>query len=164
MKIQAVPLTPELFAPYGQVLMAQNGVPERKTWAARVDNLRPEARANMTYMSLEPEHYPVEVFELERHQFSHQMFVPLEGTNHLVVVCSSKKDGFPDLGKALAFHATGGQTVNYNANVWHAPRMVLHNPGAFIMLRWDADTAADTELITMEQPFIIEPSPGKRAG
>ena len=160
MRLQAVPLTPELFAPYGQVLMAQHGVPERKVWAASVDNLRPEARANMTYMSLEPEHYPVVVPDLERHQFSHQIFVPLEGTNHLVVVCPSKKDGSPDLDKAIAFHATGGQSVNYNANVWHAPRMVLHNPGSFIMLRWDADTAADTELITMGQPYIVEPPEG----
>jgi ureidoglycolate lyase len=156
MRLQAVPLTPELFAPYGQVLMAEQGLPERKVWAADVDNRRPEARANMTYMSLEPEHYPVEVSELERHQFSHQMFVPLEGTNHLVVVCPTRKDGLPDLEKVIAFHATGGQTVNYNANVWHAPRMVLYDPGAFIMLRWDADTAADTELITIEQPVIVE--------
>lgn len=157
MILQAVPLTHELFAPYGQVLMAQNGVPERMEWAANVASLRPEARANITYMSLEPEHYPVEVSELERHQFSHQTFVPLEGTNHLVVVCPSKIDGFPDLEKPLAFHATGGQTINYNANVWHAPRMVLHDPGSFIMLRWDADTYSDTELLSLKEPFIITP-------
>ncbi len=160
MILQAVPLTPELFAPYGQVLMARNGVPERMVWAAAVDNLRPEAQANITYMSLEPEHYPVVVSELERHQFSHQIFVPLEGTNHLVVVCPSRRDGFPDLQKAIAFHATGGQTVNYNANVWHAPRMVLHNPGAFIMLRWDAETDADTELLSLSEPFTVEPPLG----
>lgn len=160
MKLQAVPLTSELFAAYGQVLMAQHSIPERKVWAASVDNLRSEARANVTYMSLDPEHYPVIVSELERHQFSHQMFVPLEGTNHLVVVCPSDKEGLPNFAEAIAFHATGGQTVNYNANVWHAPRMVLHNPGSFIMLRWDADTAADTELITLKQPFIVEPSSG----
>lgn len=160
MMLQAAPLTPELFAPYGQVLMAQNGVPERIVWAADVDNQRPEARANVTYMSLEPEHYPVTISELERHPFSHQIFVPLEGTHHLVVVCPSKKDGFPDLEKAIAFHAAGAQTVNYNANVWHAPRIVLHNAGSFIMLRWDADTGADTELLTLKQPIIVETPTG----
>ena len=158
--LQAVPLTPELFAPYGQVIMAQNGVPERIVWAADVDNQRPEARANVTYMSLKPEHYPVTVSELERHPFSHQIFVPLEGTNHLVVVCPSTEDGLPDLEKAIAFHATGGQTVNYNANVWHAPRMVLHDAGSFIMMRWDAGTGADTELLTLKQPVIVQPPPG----
>ena len=160
MILQAVALTPASFAPYGQVLMAQNPVPERMVWAARVENLRPDARGNVTYMSLEPEHYPVTVSELERHRFSHQIFVPLEGTNHLVVVCPSMNDGIPDINKAIAFHASGGQTVNYNANVWHAPRMVLHHPGAFIMLRWDTDTDDDTELITLQQPLIIESPPG----
>lgn len=157
MILKAVPLTHELFAPYGQVLMAQNGVPERMEWAANVASLRPDARPNITYMSLEPEHYPIEVSELERHQFSHQTFVPLEGTNHLVLVCPSKKDGFPDLEKPIAFHATGGQTINYNSNVWHAPRMVLHDPGSFIMLRWDTDTDSDTELLTLKEPFIVAP-------
>ncbi len=160
MILQAVALTPASFAPYGQVLMAQNGVPERTVWAASVENLRPNARGNVTYMSLEPEHYPVTVSELERHRFSHQIFVPLEGTNHLVVVCPSTNDGIPVINKAIAFHATGSQTVNYNANVWHAPRMVLHHPGAFIMLRWDTDTDDDTDLITLQQPFIVEPPPG----
>lgn len=157
MILQAVPLTPELFEPYGQIIMAKNGLPERLVWAANIDNRRPEARGNLTFMSLEPEQYPVKVDELERHRFSHQVFVPLEGTNHLVVVCPTKNDGFPDTEKAIAFHATGGQTVNYNANVWHAPRMVLQNPGSFIMLRWDADTDADTEFVTLKQPFIVEP-------
>ena len=157
MTLQAVPLTPELFSAYGQVLTAKNGVPERMAWAANIDNQRPEARANLTFMSLEPEQYPVEVSELERHPFSHQIFVPLEGTKHLVVVCPSKRDGFPDTEKAIAFHATGGQTVNYNANVWHAPRMVIQNPGSFIMLRWDAETDADTELITLKQLIVVKP-------
>ena len=155
MKLHAAPLTPQDFAPFGQVLMAQDEVPERKPWAARIDNMRPEAQANVTYMSLEPMHYPVEVTELERHRFSHQLFVPLTNTVHLVVVCRSLADGNPDLASARAFHASEGQSVNYNINIWHAPRMVLHNPGSFVMIRWDEGTADDTELITLPQPLIV---------
>ena len=155
MKIQAAPLTEKDFAPFGQVLMAENEVPERKPWAARIDNMRPEAQANVTYMSLEPDHYPVEVTELERHRFSHQLFVPLTNSVHIVVVCRSLTDGNPDLASARAFHATEGQSVNYNANVWHAPRMVLRKPGSFVMIRWDEETADDTELITLQQPLIV---------
>ncbi len=155
MKIQAAPLTSKDFAPFGQVLMAENEVPERKPWAARIDNLRPEAQANVTYMSLEPEHYPVKVMELERHRHSHQLFVPLINTVHLVVVCRSLPDGNPDLTSSRAFHASEGQSVNYNANVWHAPRMVLSKPGSFVMIRWDQGTAADTELLTLQQPLVV---------
>jgi ureidoglycolate lyase len=155
MKLQAVPLTPEHFAPFGQVLMAENGVPERKPWAARVDNFRTDARANVTYMSLEPEHYPVTIADLERHRFSHQLFVPLLHTIHLVVVCSSLEDGNPDLKSVMAFHAAQGQCINYNADIWHAPRMVLEQSGYFVMIRWDDGTPADTELITLTEPIIV---------
>ncbi len=156
MNLQLELLTPEAFAPYGQVLMGNDLVPEREAWAAQVDNLRPDARANITYMSLEPVHYPVQVTELERHPFSHQIFVPLNGTRHLVLVCPSHDDGSPDFSGCLAFEATGGQSVNYNANVWHAPRMVLHESGSFIMLRWDNGTAADTELLTLDEPLVVQ--------
>lgn len=158
MKLRLAPLTQKAFAPYGQVLMAQGSIPERLEWAALVENGRPEARANITYMSLEPELYPIRITELERHPFSHQMFVPLNGTNHLVLVCPSHQDGSPNISASTAFHATGGQTVNYNANIWHAPRTILNDKGAFIMLRWDSKTVYDTESIRLQSPFIIDPA------
>ena len=156
MRLRLVPLTQEACAPYGQVLMAQNSTPERVEWAALVENGRHEARANIAYMSLEPEPYPIQIMELERHPFSHQMFVPLNGTNHLVLVCPSHQDGSPNISASVAFHAAGGQTVNYNANIWHAPRTVLNEQGAFIMLRWDCKTADDTESLTLQSPLIID--------
>ncbi len=156
MVLQLSPLTPEAFAPYGQVLMAAGSRPERKEWAAQVDNLRTDSRANVTFMSLEPVHYPVQVTELERHPFSHQIFVPLNGTTHLVLVCPSRDDGSPELSECIVFEATGGQSVNYNANIWHAPRTVLHEPGSFIMLRWDNETAADTELFALDPSITVK--------
>jgi len=157
MKIQPIPLSQEAFAPYGQVIMAAQGIPERMPWAANATNLRPEAQANITYMSLDPAQYPVTIQELERHPFSHQMFVPLEGTQQLVLVCPSLPDGTPDLLKISAFEATGGQSVNYDANIWHAPRTVLFRPGAFVMLRWDTGLAADTEVHHLGAPLVVAP-------
>lgn len=155
MKLCATQLTPKQFEPYGQVLMAEGEVPERKPWAARIDNKRQGAQANVTFMSLAPENFPVQITELERHRYSHQLFVPLEATTHLVVVCRSLADGSPDLSAMQAFIAAEGQSVNYNANIWHAPRMVLEKPGSFVMMRWDANTDEDTELITLETPIVV---------
>ena len=155
MKIQAVPLTPDKFGSFGQVLMAEKNAPEFKPWAVKIDNTRPDALGNVTYMSLEPAHYPVEITKLEKHPFSHQLFVPLMNTIHLVVVCRSMPDGNPDVASAIAFHATEGQSVNYNANVWHAPRMVLRKPGSFIMIRWDTRTEDDTRLLSLPQPLVV---------
>lgn len=157
MRLQLAPLTQEAFAPYGQVLMAQDSAPERIEWAALVDNRRPEANANITYMSLEPESYPVRITMLERHPFSNQMFVPLNGTNYLVLICPSYQDGSPNFAASKAFHATGQQTVNYNVGIWHAPRLVLNDQGSFIMMRWDTKSAEDTEFLSLKAPFIIYP-------
>jgi len=155
MPIKTQPLTQDLFAPFGQVIMADKGLPEYNAWAGKLENLRAEATLNITYMSMAPSVYPAPVTVLERHPFSHQMFVPLEGTKHLVVVCPSLQNGQPDLARIQSFHAAGGQTVIYSANVWHAPRTVLIEPGAFIMLRWDAKTNQDTELFSLEMPFEV---------
>jgi len=158
MHLYARPLTLEAFSPYGQVIEAENGVvPERRAWMAQVSNLRAAAQANVTYMSLEPAHYPVRIGVLERHPFSHQMFIPLQDTAHLLLVCPSLPDGTPDLAGLEAFEATGGQSVNYNANVWHAPRTVLFKEGSFVMMRWDAGLPEDTEVHNLPTPVIINP-------
>jgi len=155
MNLRPQPLTREAFRPYGQVITADNGVPERIPWSAQISNLRTEAQANITYMSLEPAHYPVSIDVLERHPFSHQLFVPLQDTRHLLLVCPSLMDGHPDLTALVAFEATGGQSVNYNANIWHAPRTVLYRPGAFVMMRWDSGSTEDTEICSLASPVII---------
>lgn len=155
MIIHPMPLSEEAFAPYGQVVMKAQGGVERRPWSANVTNLRAQAKANITYMSLAAANYPVKVEVLERHPFSHQMFVPLEGTHHLLLVCPSLPDGTPDVAKIVAFEATGAQSVNYDANIWHAPRTVLFRPGAFVMLRWDTGAEADTEIHHLDTPIIV---------
>lgn len=154
--ITTTTLSPELFAPFGQVLMAEKGLPEYNSWAGRLDTFRPAARLNVTYMSMQPAPFPARLTEFERHPFSNQMFVPLGSTRHLVVVCPSLPDGQPDLSNIAGFHASGGQTVIYSANVWHTPRTVLIEPGAFIMLRWDEGNAGDTEFFPLAQPLEVE--------
>ncbi|MCB2215429.1 ureidoglycolate lyase [Desulfofustis glycolicus] len=155
MILTTTPLDPATFARFGQVLMAETGIPEYNSWAGRVENLRPEARLNVTYMSMHQAPCPARITQFERHPFSHQMFVPLEGTQHLVIVCPSLANGEPDLARIAPFHATGGQTVIYSANVWHTPRTVLNASGAFIMLRWDAGNSMDTEFFDLDLPFDV---------
>ena len=146
MKINAIPLTPELFLPYGQVLMGNGKAPERVAFAAKRENHRPEARLNVTYLHINPSHGPVSLEAMERHPYSNQIFVPLNGTRHLVVVCPSTTDGEPNLAELKAFTAGGSQTVNYYAGVWHAPRTAIGGAGEFIMLRWDDGSVNDEEL------------------
>jgi ureidoglycolate lyase len=154
--IVARPLTAEAFARYGQVLQGTGPETERKEFASRMQNGRPHARPNMTYMKVRPAAAPVLVRAVERHPFSNQTFVPLNGTQHLVAVCPSAPDGSPLVGQLEVFLASGSQAVNYDANVWHAPRTALGMPGEFVMFRWDDGGPLDTELVPLAAPVVVE--------
>ena len=146
MNINANPLKPESFSSFGQVIMGNGKTPERVAFAAKIENHRTEARLNVTYLHINPVKGPVSIEAMERHPYSHQIFVPLNGTRHLVVVCPSTRDGEPILSELKAFTAEGSQTVNYYAGVWHAPRTAIGGSGEFIMMRWDDDSVDDEEL------------------
>jgi len=154
--IVAGPLTAEAFAPYGQVLQGTGPATERKEFASRMQNGRPQAKPNMTYMKVLPAAGRVLVRAVERHPFSNQTFVPLNGTRHLVAVCPSAPDGSPVLARLQVFMASGSQAVNYDANVWHAPRTALSSPGEFVMFRWDDGGVLDTETIPLGVPVAVE--------
>ncbi len=135
--------------------MARSEEPHRSEFAAQLQNLRPDAVLNLAFIRSEPANGPPTVCALERHAYSAQTFVPVQGTRYLVVVCPDCADGSPDLERLTAFVAEGDQAVNYRAAVWHAPHTVLDGPGTFIMLRWDCGTEADTQLLPLQQSISI---------
>lgn len=156
MTIEPRPLTAEAFAPFGQVLEGSGAATERKPFASRMHNGRPAAKPNMTYMRIAPEGRTVRITALERHPHSNQTFVPLNGTRQLVAVCPSSPDGRPLVGELRVFVAHGAQAINYDANVWHAPRMALNAPGEFVMFRWDDGSALDTEWLELDVPIDVD--------
>jgi len=170
MTLKAKPLTADAFKPYGQVLMGPGQGPERHEFAAVVDNRRgTNAKANFTYMRSKLAQAPAMVRAMERHIFSNQIFVPLNGTAYLVAVCPSTATGDPDLKRIEAFVAKGTQAVNYDTGVWHAPNTPLAAPGEFVMQRFDDGSAADTELRPLDTPIEVDvsdclPTFGRTAG
>jgi ureidoglycolate lyase len=132
--------------------------PERYEFAAAVDNRRPAAKANITYMRSKLAEAPVMVRAMERHVHSNQMFVPLDGTAYLVACCPSTAKGDPDLARMEVFVATGKQGINIDTGVWHAPNTPLAAPAEFVMLRFDDGSAADTELRPLDAPIEIDVS------
>lgn len=154
--IRAERLTAEAFAPFGQVLQGTGAGAQRKPFASRMRNDRPAAQPNMTWMRVVPVAGSVRIDALERHPHSNQTFVPMNGTRHLVAVCPSAPDGSPLPSQLRIFVADGSQAVNYDADVWHAPRTALCAPGEFVMFRWDDGSALDTELRALEVPIVVE--------
>ena len=156
MSISAQTLTPELFAPFGQIMGARGSDPQRDEFAARLENGRGHARGNLTFIRTGSASGPTAVSVVERHPHSSQLFVPVNGTRFLVAICPSGADGEPDLGRLAAFVASGRQSVNYNAGTWHAPLTVIEGAGEFIMLRFDDGGAEDTELRPLAEPISVD--------
>lgn len=156
MTVKAKPLTADAFAPFGQVLMGYETGVERHEFAAAIENRRTQAKPNMTFIRGAVAPSPVCVKAMERHEYSNQTFVPLNGTRYLVAVCPSDAAGGPDLSAIQVFAAEGAQAVNFNAGVWHAPNTVLATPGEFIMLRFDDGGAEDTELRALDEPIEVD--------
>ncbi|MEW6670325.1 MAG: ureidoglycolate lyase [Thermodesulfobacteriota bacterium] len=155
MIINAKPLTAREFKPFGQVLMGRNKGDERLAYAAKMQNSRVAAKPNMTFMRVAPAEKPILIKCLERHVYSNQTFIPLNGTYHLVAVCPSGADGHPLVDRLAAFIADGSQAVNYNAGTWHAPRTAIREPGEFIMFRWDEENSLDVELVQLDDAVEV---------
>jgi len=126
--IPIAPLTPEAFAPFGDVLAHDSvepihinqGFAKRYNLQAKVD-VTPEQGATQTSIFIaDPRPVPIAIKLMERHPLGSQSFYPLQKKPWLVVVCSDPKDQH----SYRAFEASGEQGVNYHRNVWHHPLLV----------------------------------------
>jgi len=152
-QLAAQPLTREAFAPFGQVLAATGEAPERQEFAGRMENLRPQAIANLTFLRVDPK--PPVIKVIEKHPFSTQLFVPMNNVCYLVGVCPGDSEGGPDLERLIAFIANGGQAITYDTGVWHAPLCALETAGEFVMQRWDDGGPEDTLAISIKNPVTV---------
>lgn len=119
------PLTPESFAPFGDVIEAvgsptttiNQGKCGRYNDLAKLDFAADEG-GKVAISVFEGTHYdlPLELEMVERHPLGSQAFLPLSSTPFLVVVAPDDK-GVP--GIPQAFLTRPGQGVNYWRNVWH---------------------------------------------
>lgn len=135
--INARPLTPENFAPYGEVIQ-HSGV-ERRHFISAVFDQTDQVLSNRFWVSRVDTqgHAPLLVTALERHPYSAQTFIPLTRTAYLVVVAPSRTDGQPDTGRLQAFMASPEQGVCYHRGVWHHGLTVLEAPAQFaVFMGW----------------------------
>lgn len=108
--IKAVPLNAEDYKPFGNVLEAKpksesanQGTALRSDWLGNffcvnklidrfifywggIENKRDDAKMNVCVFRSTPRTLPFEINKLERHEFSTQMFIPMNGKRYLVIV------------------------------------------------------------------------------
>lgn len=140
LELKAEPLTPEAFAPFGDVIDARTsasfpinaGRTQRHHDLAKVETLGENARTLINIFVSQPVTLPLELTFLERHPQGSQAFMPLHEERFIVVVAPPGEVIKP--GDVRAFVTDGRQGVNYHAGTWHAIQSVLDREGEFLVV------------------------------
>ena len=128
------PLTPETFAPFGDVLDATGehrlinaGLCQRHHDRATLD-FGPEGRAGISVFQARPRALPYAFDLIERHPEGSQAFLPMTEHPFLVIVATG-----PDA-PPQAFLTNGAQGINLHRGIWHGVLAPLHAPGLFAVV------------------------------
>lgn len=154
------PLTPEAFAPFGEVIEANpdtmrlinGGTTERFHALASPDVVGEGARVILNIFRGQPRRFPYQITMMERHPLGSQSFTPLSGRPFLVAV-SLDEGGRP--GAPQVFLAKAHQGVNYHRNVWHHPLMALGEISDFLVADRDGP-GNNLEEFFFEEPYHLE--------
>lgn len=152
------PLTRDAFAPFGdviepasakQVYAINAGTAQRYHDVATIDVANEGGRPLVSIFRAQPRELPFVVESIERHPLGSQAFVPLGAAPYLVVVATDPSTA------PCAFHATGGQGVNYRRGTWHHALIALGCVSDFLVI--DRGGAGDNcDEVTLAQAWIID--------
>ncbi|MBN7783492.1 ureidoglycolate lyase [Ponticoccus gilvus] len=136
--IRIQPLTPEAFAPFGEILdtagapdkLINQGLCGRYHDRATLD-FTEAGRAGISLFRSELCSLPVTLELMERHPLGSQAFLPMSMDGFLVVVApdDAGKPGTP-----LAFRTAPGQGINFHRNTWHGVLTPLSGSGLFAVV------------------------------
>jgi ureidoglycolate lyase len=140
LRLKAVPLTAQAFAPFGEVieiaghesLSINQGTSQRFDDLARIDVLEAGGRPMISIFRASPRALPFEVRLLERHPLSSQSFFPLHGRPFLIVVAEGRQR--PAAQRMHAYLSSGTQGVSYRRNTWHHGLIALEQTSDFLVL------------------------------
>jgi len=131
------PLTPDAFAPFGDVLDTE-GTPDKIINQGMCGRYHDRATldftdgaAGISLFQATPRSFPIPLDMMERHPDGSQAFIPMS-MDPFVVVVAPDKNGAPD--SPLAFITTSGQAINFHRGTWHGVLTPLAAPGLFAVV------------------------------
>ena len=137
--LPAAPLTQAAFAPYGEVIAAEEAtktIAINQGYTTRFDDLMKVdvsdqgGRICVSIFRSKPMQ-PVIIKQMERHPLGSQAFIPLQRQPYLVIVAPP---GEFRLEAVRAFHASGTQGVNYAKGAWHHFLLALGGESDFLVI------------------------------
>lgn len=149
------PLTPQAFHPFGEVISMASDA--RRNHVSHAFDRTTEAVEPRLWVATVAQavDLPLDLKALERHPFSTQTFLPLNGCGYIVVVCHADAEGRPDLVTLRAFEAAPDQGVTYARNVWHHGLSVLQAPAKFAVCMSFTATGGDDIFVPLSAPVQL---------
>lgn len=156
-KIRIQPLTPDAFAPYGDVLdctgdpdrIINQGNCGRYHNRAKLDFV--DGQAGISLFKAKARDLPYKLEMVERHPQGSQAFIPMHMSPFLITVAQNvdKRPRNP-----LAFVSQPGQGINFHKNVWHGVLTPLSEPGLFAVVD-RIGTGDNLEEYWFDDPYLI---------
>ena len=158
--LQPVPLTPEAFAPFGEVVAADlsapdsinDGYTERFTDLAGIDTGEDGGWPMVHIYRTRAFEMPRSLTMMERHPKGSQAFMPL-GPGRYVATVAPAGDA-PNPEAVQAFLCGPGLGLNLRRGVWHHPLMPLDGALAFLVIERGADDA-NCDIVALAKDAVV---------
>ncbi len=155
--MEALPLTPAAFAPYGDVFQAE-GEPDRIINRGRCARFDTGARldlggrlASISLLRAEPREMPYQLNMVERPATGSHAYLPMAHEHYLVMVCRDNH-GLPD--RPVAFLAGPEQGIHYHNATWRSVLTPITEPGLFALIE-AAGPTPEMQEFWFEKPYFV---------
>ena len=158
--LKPVPLTPERFAPYGDVIETSARQHEAMNDARfeRFDdlcNIDVDGRVAVSLARCRTATaLPYRFDVVERHPLGSQAFVPLTPAEFVVVVAPPAES--VDASDLRAFITNGRQGINYHRGTWHMPLIAFEAGQRFLVIDHAGDAPNCDEHTLDESVLLVE--------
>ena len=160
MKLKALPLTADAFAPFGTILQAPAGAGRLVNGGTSerfdlVDDLQLCAiggRAQLALFRAQARSFPHAVTEMERHALGSQSFVPMGAALRFVIVVTHAGDA-PSANALAAFVTDGHQGVSLAPGTWHHALLAV-DTGDFMVVERNA-AALDCDVCKLRSSVSV---------
>ncbi len=159
--LKAQPLTPERFAPYGDVIETSREGSDAMNEARfeRFDDLCGVELTNDGRVAVSiarcrtPTSLPLRLDVVERHPLGSQAFIPLSPCRMLIVVAPAEES--VDTSALRAFVSNGRQGINYHRGTWHMPLISFAAGQEYLIIDRGGDEP-NCDVHTLDDSILLE--------